>query len=319
MAYHDDDLEILGANDLNDLTEPERLGGDELEILGGGDLVEITLPEEGGEQLPPAPAAPARVALDTQKVNTGGTRLNVDLTIAIDLTGSMGSLIGVLKRDVVRIRDLVYDRLCDMLVSKGKNRVINRMRVRVIGFRDYNYDWEAALQPWHGPMICSEFFDMDDPYERTALQEFVNKLEATGGVDEPEHALEALHYAIRSDWDRDPNVVHRHVIMLFTDAPAHPMAGDDPEKRNESNVHYPADADMPCDLVQLQAEYNDPALIDQSAQRLLIFAPVDASPWNEMGMWNGATVSNVVPNEGLTEVELETIVTALSGSIGAGG
>lgn len=321
MAYFDDDMEILGANDQNELIEPERLGDDvEIELLGSENFVPILLDTEETERLPQTPpATERRAALASQAVNTGGKKLNVDVVMAIDLTGSMAKLIDAIKHDVVRFRDWLYDSLNENLQAKGKMRTLNRMRLRVVGYRDYNYDWKAALQPWHGPMVTSDFFDLDDPFDREALQTFVDKLEATGGEDEPESALEALHYAIHSDWDRDETVVHRHVIILCTDAPAHPLTGDDQEKRNVGNEHYPADADMPYDLVQLQSEYSNPAVIDQSAQRLLIFAPKDAYPWSQVAQWNGGSICDVELNNGLKKVGMDAILAALSGSIGSAG
>ena len=312
MAYNFDDMEILGVHDRNELMEPELLTGD--------DLIEHLIDTEPVEMLPveekPEEREPRRADLKSQEVNRGGSKMNVDITAAIDVTGSMQKLIDVIKRDVVRLRDLVHDPLVANLAMKRKDRELNRMRIRIVAFRDYNYDGEAELQPWHGPMLTSDFYDLDDEFDRQSLQEFMDKLEATGGEDEPESALEALHYAINSPWDFDESAVHRHLIMLFTDAPAHPLTNEDPEKRNEGNKYYPLDADMPGDLVSLHAEYENPALIDTSAHRLVIFAPEGAYPWSQMSKWNGATVNTVVSNHGLSEVDLDTIVSALTGSIG---
>ena len=314
MAYNFDDMEILGAHDQNELTEPELLSGEDLvEQLINTDPVEMLPVEEN-----PAETVRRRSSLAGQGVNKAGMKLNLDVTVVMDLTGSMENLIEAIKRDVVNFRDLLYDRLAANLEKKRKDRVLHRMRLRVIGFRDYNFDWEAAVQPWHGPMVCSDFFDLDDEFDRQNLQEFVNKLEATGGEDEPESALEAIHYAINSPWDFDPDAVHRHVIMVFTDASAHPLTGNEAEdqKLNEANAHYPTDADMPYDIQQLQEEYQNPAKIDTSAQRIIVFAPKAAYPWSQVGSWNGGSLNDVVPAEGLTEVHLDTIVNALTGSIG---
>lgn len=307
--FNDDDMEILGENDLNELTEPELLGGDLSEALGS---VSMEL----------APVEEPRASEDREKrripfgqrVNKGGgVKTNVDVTIAIDITESMENLIGIIKNHVVHFRELVYEQLRENMERKRKDRVLNRMRLRIIGFRDFKYDWEAFVQPWEGAMVSSEFFDLDDEYDCQALQEFVDKLVATGGEDIPESGLEALHYAIRSDWDFEPGIAHRHVIMLFTDAPAHPLL-----KIGERDEHYPDDENIPEDLVQLQTEFENENLIGKDYRRLLIFAPVDEYPWNEISFWNATTVSPTIAEKGLEEIDLECIISALTGSIGAG-
>lgn len=306
--FNDDDMEILGANDLGELAEPELLGGGLDEPLGGVPMIIDTEREEPRE----TEGGETRRVPRLQPVNKGGVRTNVDVTIGIDVTESMDNLIGVIKRDVVNFRELVYERLRENMERKRKDRVLNRMRLRIVAFRDFKYDWEAYLQPWHGPILCSDFFDLDDEYDRQALQEFVNKLEATGGEDVPESGLEALHYAIRSDWDFEPGIAHRHVIMLFTDAPAHPLL-----KLAERDEHYPTDADIPEDLAQLQNEFENDELIGKDYRRLLLFAPLDVYPWNEISFWNATTASPMIAEHGLEEIELESIISALTGSIGA--
>lgn len=65
-------------------------------------------------------------------------------------------------------------------------------------------------------MLQSEFFDLNDDADRADLQTFVDQLEATGGEDDPESALEAIHFAVNSDWDTDSTSKHRHVIMGYS-------------------------------------------------------------------------------------------------------
>lgn len=303
-----EDLKRLDDEELIDLDDCEELEDDVADELTEEEEIETEEEEEiVTDPVLPKPVLPG---LSTQVVPTG-TKLNVDVTVGIDVTGSMSEMIAAIKRDVTNLRTLVYDKLNENLARKRPDRTLNKMRVRVVAYRDYNYDWEAAQQPKHGPMLMSDFYDLDDEDDRAALQRFVDQLEATGGVDEPESALEALHYAIRSDWDREEGVVHRHVIMLFTDAPGIPL--EDP--RNAENPHYPTDADMPKSLLELQAEYGDDALISQRGQRLIIFAPRNCYPWNEIESWNCTVVCDVVPGNGLEGIEMEPIISALTGSL----
>lgn len=314
-----DDLERLDDEEL-DLDDAEML---EDELPDDTDLAdelsdedeELSLDLDAEEPDPELPKG-GRNDQIVKKVLPGvvignGSKLNVDVTVVIDVTGSMQDMIDAIKRDVTNLRTLVYDKLNENLTKKRPDRTLNKMRVRVVAYRDYNFDWEAALQPQHGPMLMSDFFDLDDEDDRAALQRFVDQLEATGGVDDPESALEALHYAINSDWDREEGVMHRHVIMLFTDAPGLYLE----DERNAANPHYPTDPDMPKSLVELQAEYSDESKISQRAQRLLVFAPQNSYPWNEIKEWSAAVMNDVVPDSGMEGIEMEPIIAALTGSL----
>lgn len=315
MAFFDDDLDRLDGDDdlvfnLDEVDDGDGLGMDD--GLGGDGLGMDTdgLIEDVVDELPPPPSTEGeRIGLGGQGVIKAGMKLNVDVTVVLDVTGSMTDMINSIKANVLNFRALVYERLNEKLKSKRPDRLLDRMRVRVVAFRDYNYDWEAANQPWHGPMLSSEFCDLDDEVERDQLKQFVDKLEATGGVDAPESSLEAIHYAINSDWDRSETSKHRHVIMVFTDAPALPLDDD----RNATNSHYPTDADMPRSLSELYAEYA--GKMGEKFPRLLLFAPQNEYPWSEMSQWTGASLIPVNPDGGLSDVAMESVIAMLTGSL----
>ena len=86
----------------------------------------------------------------------------------------MENMIKAVKRDVINLRTLVLERLNQGQQIIRLNRTLNKMRVRVIAYRDYNYDWEAPHQPEYGPMLQSRFYDLDDETECEALQNFVD-------------------------------------------------------------------------------------------------------------------------------------------------
>lgn len=75
-----------------------------------------------------------------------------------------------------------------------KNKVINKIRVCVIAFRDYIYDKEEA-------MLSTRFFNL--PEEAEKLKDIIGQIAAKGGGDDPEDGLEALVFAMRSDWKQD--------------------------------------------------------------------------------------------------------------------
>ena len=135
-----------------------------------------------------------------------GLDYNVDIVMCIDVTGSMDSIISEVKANALSF----YQKFVDEMNNKEKS--VQQLRIKVIAFRDYGVDSE--------PMIESKFFVLDE--EKDAFYDFVNGLEAIGGGNIPENSLEALALAMNSDWVRTGSV-RRHVIVMYTDAPAIPL------------------------------------------------------------------------------------------------
>ena len=132
---------------------------------------------------------------------------NVDLVFCIDATASMDNVINIVKRNAINFYSDV------IAAMEKKHKVINRMRIRVIAFRDYIADKENA-------MLSTRFFNL--PEENDKLKKTVNSIVAFGGGDEPEDGLEALAYAMRSDWDTE-GMKRRQVIVVWSDAATHPL------------------------------------------------------------------------------------------------
>ena len=132
---------------------------------------------------------------------------DVDLVFCIDATGIMDNLINTVKNNALNF----YSDLTR--VMKEKNKVIQQIRVRVIAFRDYLADGEDA-------MMQSDCFIL--PEQAEDFKDCLSYIESIGGGDIPEDSLEALAYAIRSPWI-NTGIKKRHIIALWTDAPAHPL------------------------------------------------------------------------------------------------
>ena len=96
---------------------------------------------------------------------------NVDLVFCIDATASMDNVINIVKRNAINFYSDV------IAAMEKKHKVINRMRIRVIAFRDYIADKENA-------MLSTRFFNL--PEENDKLKKTVNSIVAFGGGDEPE-------------------------------------------------------------------------------------------------------------------------------------
>ena len=241
--------------------------------------------------------------LDTVR---GGATTNVDIAFVIDGTGSMSPVINTVKSFALSFYDDVVEGL------KKFNKKVNQFRVKVIVFRDYYCDGSYAMEE-------SEFFYLPD--ENEEFEEFVSGIEAKGGGDAPENALEALALAMRSDWVTE-GTSKRHAIVLFTDAPAHPF-----EKAEGVTIpSYPTPMFKSyLELLEAwnsadQGSYEDDDSksmfnMDKNARRLIVFGP-DAEPWTDMQSdFEQCFMTQMESNSGCGELDKEIIINTISKSV----
>ena len=131
----------------------------------------------------------------------------IDLVFCIDATGSMRHVLDMVKHNATRLHEDIQHAM------EKKHRNISKMRIRVIAFRDYLTDGDQA-------MMASDFFTL--PEQTRQFYDCVNGITAQGGGDIPEDGMEALAYAIRSDWTRE-GIKRRHIIVVWSDAPTHTL------------------------------------------------------------------------------------------------
>ena len=227
----------------------------------------------------------------------------VDIVMCIDVTGSMQDCIDTVKNRALQF----WPDLQDALKAASKN--VSDVRVKVIGFRDFEADGSSSLQE-------SRYFNLSDQgsSDPEEYKQFVSNLVADGGGDEPENSLEALSLAIQSDWVQTGDK-RRHVIVMFTDASAHKL-----EDANRSNPYYPAN--MPASLEELTDIWLTPASgqtskikLKQPAKRLVVFAP-QMYPWPEIyESWNQVVYNPSKAGEGLDDVSWEHIINATVGMV----
>ncbi len=189
--------------------------------------------------------------------NTGLTYA-VDLALCIDATGSMSPILDLVKGNALRFHGDV------MRAMWAKQKRIDRLRARVIVFRDLFEDGEEAL-------AASDFFAL--PQDQAAFAGFLGSIRAFGGGDEPESGLEALAVAMNSSWVRACDR-RRHVMVIWTDASAHRLE----EAVGRRTRGYPGG--LPRSFAELEVLWEGETM-DQSGKRLLIYAP-DVAPWTGM-------------------------------------
>ena len=202
-----------------------------------------------------------------------------DVVLCIDCTGSMGGMISKIKDNALNF----YSDMKGKCLAYGKE--ITSMRIKVIGFRDVS-DSQAYEE--------SPFYVI--PRQAGDFQSFVSHLEANGGGDGPEMAYDALGLAIDSEWLGGSDV--HQVIILWTDAPSHPLSPAVPG---------------PTSFQQMTNNWN--TKMSTHGKRLIIFAPDDVSWTNITGSWDKTIRHDVNSGSGLSDVDYENIVRALSESI----
>ena len=196
-----------------------------------------------------------------------GLTTHVDMVYCVDVSESMSRFLESVKESITT----GYRSLLQSSDSTGRN--VSVVRIRVIAFRDLDSDTSQGL-------TASRFFVVEPDEDSRHLRGFLDGLDASGGGDEPESALEALGVAINSPWVR-LGKRQRSVIVLLTDSSAH---------RLESRIGpIPAEFkdQIPASLDELRSWWDGgdsgsqsgATRIPQGTQRLILFAP-STYPWS---------------------------------------
>ena len=256
---------------------------DDFTIEGFDEVVDQVVPQEDQEQL-------------------GTMDVYADIVYCIDLTASMRPIIQKVK-DTART---LHEDL-QKVMQENYQRSIKQLRIKVIGFRDFYCDGDYALEQ-------SPFFYLPD--EADAFKRFVDKLEAKGGGDIPENSLEAVALAMQSDWctTLDSSIRKRHIIVLFTDASAHPLE----KAAGYSGSNYPDN--MPKSYTELVDWWSGQGALasgttvemDQVAKRLALFAPEGSEPWTDLADdFDNCLTNYIVPDNGGRDITTDNLLKML--------
>lgn len=233
----------------------------------------------------------------------GGSRTNVDIVFVIDATASMSPVIETVKSFALSFHEKVVEGL------KKSNRSVSQMRVKVIVFRDYYCDGDMAMEE-------SNFFYL--PEEKSEFRSFVSRIEAKGGGDIPESGLEALALAMRSDWVKE-GVSKRHAIVLFTDAPAHPLE----QQKDGIPSNYPRHMFQNFNEMMETWGIGQSSLnradsnfrMDKNARRLILFAP-KTEPWMDIQEYfEQCFMTPIELDKGGKELDMDIVINTISKSI----
>ena len=124
-------------------------------------------------------------------------------------------------------------------------------------------------------MLVTDFFDL--PLQTSAFDMALKSISTFDGDNDAEDGLEALAYAIKSDWYRETNN-KRQIIILWSHKIPHDLGfGREVER-------YPKG--MALNFEELTQWWNDENLMDQSAKRLILFTPYRAWWKTISDRWN---------------------------------
>lgn len=227
--------------------------------------------------------------------NIFGTKRNIDMVFCIDGTGSMIPCIDSVKENARKLHLEFASAMTDL------GSEIDSMRIKIIVFRDYKDGPDMAIQE-------SPFYEL--PSDQAEFESFLSGISACGGDDAPENGLEALYYAMKSDFTTGAK--DRQVIVLFTDADALALG------ERSSLSGYPLDMVDEDGLVSLWtnsgASQDSSIKLREKIKRMVIFAPSGTKYEELKGKLNRSIFSPVDDHAGLADISFDVIIKQLAAS-----
>ena len=167
---------------------------------------------------------------------------------------------------------------------------LKELRIRLIVFRDYLSDGENAMQDTKWFMF---------PDEIRAYEACVDSIVADGGGDTSEDGLEALAYAIRSEWTcKAP--IRRHIIIVLSDAGTHEIGHCKPSQ------YYPRG--IPKDMGELANWWDS---MNDTAKFLVLFTP-NEKYWSCISdSWDNVVHYPSLAGSGITERIFDAVFTPI--------
>lgn len=223
-------------------------------------------------------------------------KYNVDLVFCIDATGSMDGLLEKVKQGAISF----YDDFKKVMTEKGKH--VNTLRIRIIAFRDYVADSASDA------MLSTDFFVLPD--QRVEFINTIKSIETFGGGDESEDGLEAIGFAMRSDWNTEPGTKKRHIIVVWTDASTHDIG------YGSSVKGYPTKmAKSFSELTQWWGDKQNNGYMEYNSKRLLLFAP-NQPGWSTISdNWDNVVHFPSEAGNGLDEFSYQEILDVIANTV----
>lgn len=219
----------------------------------------------------------------------------VDIVFCMDGTASMRPCIESVKRNALRLHREFIRALTEI------GSAVTMLRVKTIVFRDYKSEDAEAILP-------GRFYELPD--EEQGFAEHMREIKVHGGCGEDANGLEALYYAMRSDFSTGAN--DRQIIVLFADTDAIPLG------RRRRFDSYPKDmVDAGGLLETWMCLQTRSTRLRERNKRLIMFAP-PGTVYERMGQtYNSSVFVPVQIHKGLDDVAFENIVKIIAASVSA--
>lgn len=175
---------------------------------------------------------------------------------------------------------------------------IDMMRIKLITFRDYKSDGQRA-------MVESRFFEL--PEEESEFASYLDTQQASGGCNEDANGLEALCYAMRSDFVTGSN--DRQVIVLFADTDAIPLMA------RAQIAGYPSGMVDDKGLLELwMCMQSQPSKLRERCKRMVLFAPEGTVYAKINQRFNRSVFQPVQIHRGIDDVPFDSIIKIIAAS-----
>lgn len=225
---------------------------------------------------------------------------NVDIVFCIDgsksMAGGFDSLPTMIENFVGEMRSHFIELGID----------VGQVRAKLIVFREYGVD--------EVPMEISNWLELPDGED--ILADKLRSIVLSGRPDTPKNGLEALFYAMKSDFVESPN--DRQIIVMVTGSDALDM------EARVTSPNYPADMGNLPDLFDMWmgtsfdmwmgTSSNTDLKLGRYNKRLVMFAPTGSMYEDLVSVLDGAIFRPVAPGEGLADIDFDIVFKIMSAS-----
>ena len=224
------------------------------------------------------------------------TSRKLDIVFCMDGTGSMDCCIESVKNNA----RLLYKKIQEEM--ERNSNVVDALRIKVIVFRDYKSDGANA-------MVESEFFEL--PADEKYFDDYLSKIEAIGGCGEDANGLEALYYAMKSNFAATDKK-DRQIIVLFADTPPIPI------KNRKGYPYYPDDMVDYNGLIYTWNKFQGyDSSLTEKGKRLIMYAPSQSEYDRLSRQLEKSIFVPVEMHRGLDDVSMDDIIKMIVASASA--
>lgn len=218
---------------------------------------------------------------------------HVDVVFVIDATNSMTPVLRMVQESALTF----HGRLMRVLSGQGKH--VDRLRLRVVTFRDLRDDGVNGL-------AASPFFTL--PQESAEFSSWVVSIQLIGNTTYPESGLAGLSVALQSPWTSGGSK-RRHVIVLWTDdaphLPEHEVAFVPPAFRSTVAASFD----------ELTDAWESSQYVSLDSRRLVLFAP-DKGAWPTLAQhWTNTILYPSRAGLGISDYDIRQILDAIASSV----